>query len=115
MLGEVGSYNGSGLCVDLGVRALELARVTLNSARVGGDLGSVLVLHEAQFELVLLADASVVSCHVIEACIHAVELVMCGFVLAVASGARINRQILLLQVEVHTWNNLQCTANVQNR
>jgi hypothetical protein len=84
--------------VDLGVQALELARVTLNGARVGGNLGSVLVLHDTQFERVLLAHASAVSSYVIKACVHAVELVMCGFGMAVASGACINRPIFLLQV-----------------
>jgi hypothetical protein len=58
------------------VQALELARVTLNGARVGGDLGSVLVLHDdAQFERVLLAHASAGGSHVIKACVHAVEFV----------------------------------------
>ncbi len=37
MLSEVGACNGSGLCVDLGVQALELARMTLKRARVGGN------------------------------------------------------------------------------
>ncbi len=86
--------------------------------RVGGDLGSVLVLYAAQFERVPLADASAVSGNVIKVCVELpwmVELVMCGFAMVVASGTRINRQIFLLQLLVYTWNNLQCTANVLNR
>ncbi len=43
MVGEVGAGGGGGLSVDLGVQALELARMTLKGARVDGDLGSVLV------------------------------------------------------------------------
>ncbi len=43
MVGEVGACDDGGLGVDLGVHALKLARVTLNGARVGGDLGRVLV------------------------------------------------------------------------
>ncbi len=52
IMGGVGACYGDGLGVDLGVQALELACVTLNDARVGGDLGSVLVLYDAQFERV---------------------------------------------------------------
>ncbi len=48
MVGEVGACDGDGLGVDLGVQALELARMTLKGARVGGDLGSVLVLPDAE-------------------------------------------------------------------
>jgi hypothetical protein len=58
MLGEVGTCDGGGLGVDLGqtwragpLQALELARVTLNGARVGGDLGSALVLYDAQLSV----------------------------------------------------------------
>jgi hypothetical protein len=75
MFGEVEACNGCRLGVDLGVQAPELARVTLNCARVGGDLGSELVLHDAQFERVLIAHASAVGCYVIEECVHAVEFV----------------------------------------
>ncbi len=39
MIGEVGACDGGGLCVDLGVQALELARMTLEGARVGCNLG----------------------------------------------------------------------------
>ncbi len=75
MVGDVGAGDGGGLGVDLGVQALDLARMTLNGARVGGDLGSLLVLHGAQFERVLLAHASAGDGHVIKACVHAVEFV----------------------------------------
>ncbi len=47
MVGEVGACDGDGLGVDLGVQAWELARMTFKCARVGGDLGRVLVLHDA--------------------------------------------------------------------
>ncbi len=57
------------------VQALELARVTLNGAHAGGDLGSVLVLHDAEFERVLLAHASAGDGHIIKPCVHAVEFV----------------------------------------
>ena len=97
MVGEVGARDGGGLGVDLGVQALELVCMTLEGARVGGDLGSVLVLHDAQFERVLLAHVSAGDGHVIKTCVHAVEFV-CGFGMALASGARIDRQIFLLQV-----------------
>jgi hypothetical protein len=67
----VGAGDGGGLGVDLGVQALELARMTLKGARVDGDLGSVLVLHDVQFERVLLAHVSPGNGHVIKACVHA--------------------------------------------
>ncbi len=51
MICEVSACDGGSLGVDLGVQAQELARVTLNGARVGGNLGSVLVLHDTQFVL----------------------------------------------------------------
>ena len=38
MVGEVGASDGGGLLVDLGVKALELARMTLKGAR-GRRLG----------------------------------------------------------------------------
>jgi hypothetical protein len=80
MVGEVGARDGGGLCVDLGVQALELARMTLKGARVGGDLGSVLVLHDAQFERVLLAHVGAGDGFVIKACVHAwLSLCVCGF------------------------------------
>ena len=71
MVSDVGAGDGGGLGVDLGVQALELARMTLEGARVDGDLGSVLVLHDAQFERVLLAHVSAGNDHVIKACVHA--------------------------------------------
>ncbi len=74
MVGEVGACDGGGLGVDLGVQALELVRVTLECARVGSDLGSVVVLHNAKFERVLLAHASAGGGHVIKACVNAVVL-----------------------------------------
>jgi hypothetical protein len=55
MVGVVAAGDGDGLGLDLGVEVFELARMTLNGAGVGGDLGGVLVLHDAQFERVLLA------------------------------------------------------------
>ncbi len=70
MLCEVGACDGGRLGVDPGVQASELARVTLNGARVGCELGSILVLHEAQFERMPFADASSVGDDVIEACVH---------------------------------------------
>ncbi len=75
MVGEVGACDGGGLGVDLGVQALELAGMTLKNARVGSNLGSVLVLHDAKFERVLLAHASAGGGHVIKECVHAVEFV----------------------------------------
>jgi hypothetical protein len=99
MVGEDGASDGGGLGVDLGVQALELACMTLEGARVGGDLGSVLVLHDAQFERVLLAHVSAGDGHVVKACVHALlSLCLCGFGMAWVGGARINRQIFLLQV-----------------
>jgi hypothetical protein len=71
MVSEVGARDGGGLCIDLGVQALELACMTLEGARVGSDLGSVLVLHDAQFERVLLAHVSAGDGHVIKSCVHA--------------------------------------------
>ncbi len=97
MVGEVGACNGGGLGVDLGVQALELALMTLKGARVGGNLGCVLVLHDAQFERVSFTNASGVGGNGGSECVHAVEFV-CGFGMALVSGARINRQIFLLQV-----------------
>ncbi len=49
--------------------------MTLEGARVGSNLGCVLVLHDAQFERVLLAHVRAGCCHVINACVHAVEFV----------------------------------------
>ena len=80
MVGEVGAGDGGGLLVDLGVKALELARMTLKGARVGDDLGSVLVLHGAQFERVLLAHVGAGNEHVIKAGVHAwLSVWFCGF------------------------------------
>jgi hypothetical protein len=56
-----------GLAAVDGVKALELARMTFEGARVDGHLGSVLVLHDAQFERVLLAHVSAGNDHVIKA------------------------------------------------
>ncbi len=67
MVGEVGAGDGGGLGVDLGVKALELALMTLKGARMDGDLGSVFVLHGTQFEGVLLAHVSAGNGHVIKA------------------------------------------------
>ncbi len=78
MVGEVGACDGGGLGVDLGMQVLELARMTLEGARVGGNLCCVLVLHDAQFERVLLAHVSAGGGHVIKECVHAVEFVF-GF------------------------------------
>jgi hypothetical protein len=97
MVGEVGACDGGGLGVDLGVQALELALMTLEGARMGSNLGCVLVLHDAQFERVLLAHDSAGGGHVIKACVLAVEFV-CGFGMALVGGARIDRQIFLLQI-----------------
>ncbi len=47
MVSEVGACDGGGLGIDLGVQALELARMTFKCARVGGYPGSVLVLHDS--------------------------------------------------------------------
>ncbi len=52
MVGEVGAGGGDGLGFDLGVQLLELARMTLKGARVDGDLGGVLVLHESALRAV---------------------------------------------------------------
>jgi hypothetical protein len=73
MVGEVGARDGGGLGVDLGVQAwtVELACMTLEGARVGGDLGSVLVLHDAHFERVLLAHVSAGDGHIVKTCVHA--------------------------------------------
>ncbi len=67
MFGEVGAGDGGGLFVDLGVKALELARMTLKGARLDGDLGGVLMLHDTQFERVLLAHVCAGNGHVIKA------------------------------------------------
>ncbi len=66
---------------------------------MGGNLGCVLVLHDAQFERVLFAHVQVSAGggHVIKACVHAVESV-CGFGMALVGGASINRRICVLQV-----------------
>jgi hypothetical protein len=69
MVGEVGAGGGDGLGVDLVVQALELARMTLKGSRVDGDLGGVLVLHDTQFERVLLAHVGAGNDHVIKACV----------------------------------------------
>ncbi len=64
-----------------------------------GDLVSVLVLHDTQFERVLLAHVSAGDGHVIKECVHAwLSLCVCDFGMAWVGGARINRQIVLLQV-----------------
>ncbi len=76
MVGEVGAGDGCGLGVDLGVQGLELALMSFKCARVGGDLGSVLVLHDVKFECVLFAHVSAGGGHVIKVCVHAVEFVL---------------------------------------
>jgi hypothetical protein len=70
--------------------------MTLKGARVDGDLGSVLMLHGAQFERVLLAHVSAGNGHVIKARVHAWSSVW--FLWFWIGGAGINRQIFLLQV-----------------
>ncbi len=49
--------------------------MTFKCAHMGGDLESILVLHDVQFERVLLAHVSTTCCPVIKACVHAVEFV----------------------------------------
>jgi hypothetical protein len=98
MVGEVGAGDGGGLGVDLGVQALELARMTLKGSRAGldGDLGSVLVLHDAQFERVLLAHVSAGKVRSSRrACMLGRVYGCLWFWVGVA---RTNRQIFLLQV-----------------
>ncbi len=73
MLGEVSACDGGRLGVDLGVQEQEIARSTLNGARVGGNLGSVLVLHDTQFERVFLVDTSGVSGNGSGVCLHVVD------------------------------------------
>ncbi len=71
ILREVGACDGGGLGDDLGVQALELARMMLNGARMGGNLGGVLlVLRDTQFERVSFANAIGVSGHGSGACVH---------------------------------------------
>ncbi len=92
MVGEVGACNGDGLGIDLGVQALELARMTFKCARVGGDLGSVLVLHDAKFERVLVARAGGAAAAMSSRRAYML-LSLCGLGMALVCGARINRQI----------------------
>jgi hypothetical protein len=54
------------------------------------------VLHDAQFERVLLAHVSAGDGHVVKACLHHAWLSLCLWFWV--GGARINRQIFLLQV-----------------
>jgi hypothetical protein len=68
MIGEVRARGRLG--VDLAVPAQELARVTLNGARVGGDLGSARVPRGAQFERVPFADTSGETGDGGGACVH---------------------------------------------
>ncbi len=49
-----------GLSLDLGVEPNEFARVAFNGARMGCNLGSVLVIDDAQLERVSVALANVV-------------------------------------------------------
>ena len=60
MVSEVGAGDGGGLDVDLGVQALELARMAFNCTHMGGDLGCILVVDHAQLERVSVVRASVV-------------------------------------------------------
>jgi hypothetical protein len=80
MVGEVGAGDGGGLGVYLGVQALELARMTLKGAPVDSDLGSVLVLHDAQFERVLLAHVSAGDDHAMPSRRAYMLGRVCGFV-----------------------------------
>ncbi len=52
--------DSNGLSLDLGVEPNELARVAFNGARMGGDLGRVLVVDDAQLERVSVVLANVV-------------------------------------------------------
>ncbi len=96
MVGEVGASDGNGLCIDLGVQVLERACMTLEGARVGGDLGSVLVPH-----------VSAGDGHVIKACVHAwLSLCFCGFGLV--------EPVLIGKYFCYRFKNkLQCTTKTK--
>ncbi len=59
----VGAGDGDGLALDLllNLKLQELLGVQADDARVGSDLGSVLVMNDAQFERVSFVDAGGVS------------------------------------------------------
>jgi hypothetical protein len=81
----------------------------LKGARVGGDsgLGSVLLLHDAQFERMLLAHVSAGDGHVIKACVHAwSSLWICGFGLV--------EPVLIGKYFCYRFKNkLQCTTRAK--
>ncbi len=71
---------------------------------MGGDFGSVLVLHDAQFERVLLAHVSVGDGHIVKACVHA-WLSLCLGWLGLVEPVLIGKYFCY-----RFKNKLQCTA-----
>ncbi len=59
----VGASNSYSLGLILGMEQNELVLVAFERARVGSDLGGVLVVDDAQFEGVPYADASCYGCN----------------------------------------------------
>ncbi len=92
--------DSNGLSLDLGVEPNELARVAFNGASMGGDLGRVLVVDDAQLERVSVVLANVVFVGSSSSSVRVHWLAMrgmcgaswSGFWMAEASGTRINRQ-----------------------
>jgi hypothetical protein len=92
----VRASNRHGLSLDLGEEPNEFSRVAFNGARMGCDLGRVLVYDDAQLERVSVVRASVVVGSSMR--VHWLAMRgMCGawngFCMAVTSGTLINRQL----------------------
>ncbi len=97
MIGIVGAGDCDGLYVNLGVEPNEFALVAFNGARMGGNLGRVLVVDDAQLERVSVVQASVVvgssSVRVHLLAVRGMCGVWSGLLMAVTSGTRIDRQL----------------------
>jgi hypothetical protein len=61
VLVRVGASDRNGLSLNLGVEPSLLARVAFNGARMGGDLGGVLVVDDAHFERIGVVRANAVG------------------------------------------------------
>ncbi len=91
----IGAGDCDGLYVNLGVEPNEFALVAFNGARMGGDLGRVLVVDDAQLERVSVVQASVVvgSSSVRWLAVLGMCGAWSGLWMAVTSGTRIARQL----------------------
>jgi hypothetical protein len=103
----VGSSDSDGLCFNLGMEQNDLARVAFNGARMGRELGCILVVDDVQFEGVPCADASGVGGDGVSVwhCVRPFGYAWCVecFWMGVASGACINRPMFCCRFKLSRY------------